>query len=55
MNSHPIRLTLVDGKLTTVTNFWFNLFGIDFKLKVHSLRITPPELTHITVSIDLEI
>lgn len=54
INSHPIRFTLVDGKLTTVTNFWFSLFGIDFKLRTHSRRITPPEFTQITVSIDRE-
>jgi hypothetical protein len=51
INSQPIRFTEVEGKLTKLVNFWFSLFGIDFKLKTHSLRMTPPELTQITVSI----
>jgi len=51
INSQPIRFTEVEGKLTRLVNFWFSLFGIDFKLRTHSLRMTPPELTQITVSI----
>mmetsp|Transcript_42070 Transcript_42070/g.64491 ORF Transcript_42070/g.64491 Transcript_42070/m.64491 type:complete len:254 (-) Transcript_42070:211-972(-) len=44
MNSQPIKLNDELGKLTRATNFWFKWLGIDFRVSVHSRKITPPEL-----------
>ena len=55
MKSQPIKLMVDDGKLISATNFWFNLFGIDFNVSVHSRRITPPAFTQMIESIFLAI
>lgn len=44
IKSHPIRLTLLPGKLIRAVNFWLRRFGIDLRVRTHSLRITPPLL-----------
>ena len=55
MKSQPIKLIVDEGKLIRATNFWFSRFGIDLSVSVHSLRITPPELTQIIESMFLAI
>lgn len=55
MKSQPIKLMELPGNPTSAVNFWLSLFGIDFRVSTHSLRMRPPELTAKIQSISLEI